>query len=109
MRPSSWNGVGAIAKVPAALWVSFVIYASVLVTPSFRVRAGARPGMTVSSKPSRAHLDLFFGEENVLGMINDILRLPSRMRRLPALLFHHPHFAHPARAGDAQHLAGLLA
>src|ERR1700704_4109639 len=29
MRPSSWNGVGAIAKVPAALWVSFVICASI--------------------------------------------------------------------------------
>src|SRR6266705_4433286 len=29
MRPSSWNGVGAMAKVPAALWVSFVICASV--------------------------------------------------------------------------------
>ena len=28
MRPSSWNGVGAIAKVPAALEVSFVIGAS---------------------------------------------------------------------------------
>jgi hypothetical protein len=28
MRPSSWNGVGAMAKVPAALWVSFVICAS---------------------------------------------------------------------------------
>jgi hypothetical protein len=27
MRPSSWNGVGAMAKVPAALWVSFVICA----------------------------------------------------------------------------------
>src|SRR5229473_5594812 len=29
MRPSSWNGVGAMAKVPAALWVSLVICASI--------------------------------------------------------------------------------
>jgi hypothetical protein len=29
MRPSSWNGVGAMAKVPAALAVSFVMCASI--------------------------------------------------------------------------------
>src|SRR6266436_10268021 len=28
MRPSSWNGVGAMAKVPAALWVSFMVVLS---------------------------------------------------------------------------------
>jgi len=36
MRPSSWNGVGAMAKVPAALWVSFVIGALPFIVPSFR-------------------------------------------------------------------------
>src|SRR5262245_12356859 len=30
MRPSSWNGVGAIANVPAALAVSLVMCASIL-------------------------------------------------------------------------------
>jgi hypothetical protein len=41
MRPSSWNGVGAIAKVPVAMWVNFVIAAFLFVTPKrcHRVRA----------------------------------------------------------------------
>src|SRR6202051_2343124 len=44
MRPSSWNGVGAIAKVPAALWVSFVICASIfLVIPGHAKR---EPGIS---------------------------------------------------------------
>src|SRR5450759_5224179 len=146
MRPSSWNGVGAIAKVPAALWVSFVICASIqlrslrsphltqsLTSGEVRSlsrweRAGVRgyglslgripsPGASrrplplgeVNSKPPRAHLDLFLGKENLLGVFDNILRLPSGMRRLPARLFHHPHLAHAARAGDAEHLAGLIA
>ena len=58
-------------------------------------------------EPSRAHLDLFLGEEDVLGMFGDILGLPTRMRRLPARLFHHPHLAHAARAGDADLLLWL--
>src|ERR1700722_9095037 len=117
MRPSSWNGVGAMAKVPAALWVSFVIGASVLIR-SFRSRPnpnsrvwGSAPPLPegeVKLKPSRAHLDFFLGEENLLRMFNHILRLPSRVRRLPARLFHHPHLAHTARAGDAEDLAGLV-
>src|ERR1700682_5440926 len=108
MRPSSWNGVGAMAKVPAALWVSFVICASFnltcLVIPGcatwrrpgihthdrgygFRVLSlHSRPGMTANSKPSRAHLDLFLGEENLLGVFDNVLSLPSRVRRLPARL-----------------------
>jgi hypothetical protein len=32
MRPSSWNGVGAIANVPAASWVSFIV----ILYPLFR-------------------------------------------------------------------------
>src|SRR6266481_1814854 len=71
MRPSSWNGVGAMAKVPAALAVSFVMCAFRLCWPSFRdgpqdqtsdaqLRIGEsrdsgfdashRPGMTVSAR-----------------------------------------------------------
>src|SRR6476659_7651370 len=105
MRPSSWNGVGAIANVPAALAVSFMVCISL---SSFRVHASRAPERQ-SSKPPRAHLDLLFGEEDVLGMVHDILRLPPRMRRLPAFHFHHSHLTHAARAGDAEHLAGLVA
>ena len=43
------------------------------------------------------------------GMRDDVLCFPALMRRLPAFLFHHPHLAHAARAGDAEHLAGLVA
>src|ERR1700694_1593083 len=129
MRPSSWNGVGAMAKVPAALGVSFVICASILLLRHSGARASAnrgaqlrtwesrdsgldashRPGMTCISKPSRAHLDLFLGEKNLACVLDDILRLPALMRRLPARLFHHPHFAHAARTGNPEHLAGLVA
>src|SRR6266404_5012245 len=129
MRPSSWNGVGAIAKVPAAWAVSFVICASILYPlSSFRgakrtrnleiprcaiahLRSGPsdRPGMTVNSKPPCAHLDLFLGEEDLLGVVDDVLGLPAGVRRLPAVHFHHPHLADAARAGDAEHLAGLVA
>src|ERR1700726_2423140 len=69
----------------------------------------APPRMTFRLKPPRAHLYLFFGEEDVLGVGDDVLRFPSLVRRLPALLFHHPHLAHAARTGDAEHLAGLIA
>src|ERR1700688_2649734 len=129
MRPSSWNGVGAIAKVPAALGVSLVICASSCllrhsgamrsIEPGisrFRVRCCASPRNDVlclaradCSKPSRAHLDLFLGEENLPGVFDDILRFPSGMRRLPARFFHHPHLAHAAGSGNAEHLAGLVA
>src|ERR1700721_59930 len=121
MRPSSWNGVGAIAKVPAAWWVSFVIWClcslwsfrgTRSVNPESRdsgFDAAHRPGMTFPLKPPCAHLDLFLGEENLLGVFDDILRLPALMRWLPARLFHHPHLAHAARAGDAEDLAGLVA
>src|SRR3982074_732231 len=96
MRPSSWNGVGAIAKVPAALWVSFVICASIqlrslrsprltqnLTSVGVRPHAArtlcpdgrsADPGVPplplgeVNSKPPRARLDLFLGKENLLGV-----------------------------------------
>src|SRR4051794_22502397 len=99
MRPSSWNGVGAIAKVPAALAVSFDMVprcfdALYCVIPGWSARtrpqmqlhigefrdsgfdASHRPGMTFISKPPRAHLDLFLGEENLLGMGDDILGRP---------------------------------
>src|ERR1700742_4641683 len=90
MRPSSWNGVGAMAKVPAAFAVSFVMRASLFESP-------------------RRLLDLLVREEDVPGVGDDILGLPSRERRRPAFHFHHAHFTHPARAGDAEHLAGLVA
>src|SRR5262249_41089318 len=90
MRPSSWNGVGAIANVPAALAVSFVISASLFKSP-------------------RRLLDLLVGEEDFLGVGDDILGLPPRERRRPAFHLHHPQLAHAAGAGDAEHLAGLVA
>src|ERR1700687_806411 len=61
------------------------------------------------SKPPRAHLDLFLGEKNLLGVFDNVLSLPSRVRRLPARLLHHPHLADAARTGDAEDLAGLVA
>src|ERR1700682_3422097 len=71
----------------------------------------ARPGQPTiyPSKPPRAHLDLFLGEEDLLGVVDDVLGLPARIRRLPAVHFHHPHLADAARTGDAEHLAGLVA
>src|SRR5215207_9622320 len=127
MRPSSWNGVGAIAKVPAAWAVSFVIECLCpFVMPGwsegpdlrcaiaqrgisrFRVRATRAPERLLLKSPRRL-LDILFGEEDVLGVGHDILGLPPRKRRRPAFHFHHPHFPHPARAGNAEHLAGLVA
>src|SRR5258708_19826426 len=133
MRPSSWNGVGAMAKVPAALWVSFVIGASVQLR-SFRSphltrsltsgevrplsrweRVGVRgydlsldrnsspgasrrplPSGEGNSKSPRAHFVLFLGEENLLAVFDNILNLPSLLRRLHARLLHHPHPPNPA-------------
>src|ERR1700737_3632050 len=121
MRPSSWNGVGAMAKVPAAWAVSFVICASILFCHSGAMRS-IEPGISrfrvwsfgpsrndVNLKPSRAHLDLLFREEDILGVRHDILGLPAGMRRFPAFHFHHLHLSDTARAGDAEHLAGLVA
>src|SRR6478735_10981160 len=68
-----------------------------------------RPGMTLKLKPPRAHLDLLFREEDLLGVLDDILRLPPLVRGFPAFHFHHPHLADAAGAGDAEHLAGLVA
>src|SRR5579871_1568737 len=128
MRPSSWNGVGAIAKVPAALAVSFVISclhpSSVIpgwpegqgpepITPAcgcgFRARDFVAPRNDISFKPPRRLLDLLLGEEDLLGVGDDVLRLPPCEWRRPAFHFHHPHFAHAARAGDTEHFAGLIA
>src|SRR3954454_8578725 len=114
MRPSSWKGVGAMAKVPAAVWVSFMGRPLCFVIPgraSFRREPKrAHPGMTgFVSKSPRRFLDLILREENLPGVIDDILRPPSLARRLPAVHFHHPHLAHAARAGDAEHFSGLIA
>src|ERR1700694_972798 len=128
MRPSSWNGVGAMAKVPAALWVSFVICASIQFRHSgamrsielrcaiahrrisrFRVWSCGPSRNDGGLKPPRAHLDLFLGKENLPCVFDDILGLPALTRRLPAGFLHHPHLAHAARAGDAENLAGLVA
>src|SRR3954453_15144048 len=138
MRPSSWNGVGAIAKVPAAWAVSFILVSTLsfvipgcdylgagadsippiavvdspMCNSTSKLVAPRRPGMTTNvnpSKPPRAPFDLLLGEENLLGVFDDILRLPAGVRRLPAFHLHHSHLAHAARAGDAEHLAGLVA
>src|SRR5512135_2181987 len=121
MRPSSWNGVGAIAKVPSASLVSFVIFASVSSLRRSgmvrRTRPGTRdsgfdalhrPGMTCS-KPPGAHLDFLLREENLGCVRDDVFRLPTVARRHPSVFFHHPHLAHAARAGNAEYLAGLIA
>src|SRR4051812_25312838 len=99
MRPSSWNGVGAMAKVPAAVWVSFMF------RPLLRFSVTARSVATKQSSLSLWPLDCFaalamteyyskpprrvfhgiFREENLPGVIDDILRLPSLARRLPAV------------------------
>src|ERR1700754_5178171 len=129
IRPSSWNGVGAMAKVPVAVWVSFMV--SPVDDPQgytgFSSLRGAlatkqssrRPGLWIASlslamtalcsKPPRRFFHRVLRKENLPGMIDDILRLPSRVRRFPAVHFHHPHLAHAARAGDAEHLSGLIA
>src|SRR5882757_5923948 len=103
MRPSSWNGVGAIAKVPAASAVSFVMCP----LTSSSSREGFRDDS--SFKPPRRLLDLLFREEDLIGVGDDILGLPSRERRRPAFHFHHPQLADTAGAGDAERLAGLVA
>src|SRR5437867_9919399 len=119
MRPSSWNGVGAIAKVPAAWAVSFVICVYPIVRHSgarsepgisrFRVRCyRIAPERHLLESPRRL-LDIFLGKEDFLGVGHDILGLPPRKRRRPALHFHHPHLPHPTGAGNAEHLAGLVA
>jgi hypothetical protein len=46
MRPSSWNGVGAIAKVPAALWVSFMTCASALLLRHSGAMRSIEPGIS---------------------------------------------------------------
>src|ERR1700759_572627 len=93
MRPSSWNGVGAMAKVPAALWVSFVMCASGL-PPSFRGARSAnpeprdsgfdaahRPGMTCLGRQtmtnhydSRETRDPAVREQELFGRLPDVLR-----------------------------------
>src|SRR6185295_1160611 len=120
MRPSSWNGVGAIAKVPAAWAVSLVIeclypfrHSGAMrgIEPGiwkFRVRAARAPERHLLESPRRL-LDLLLGEEDFLGVGHDILSLPPRKRRRPAFHFHHPHLADATGAGNAQHLAGLVA
>src|SRR3982074_757429 len=108
MRPSSWNGVGAMANVPAAWAVSLVILASCcFVIPGcatwrrpgihthdrgygFRALAFARPGTTASFKSPRRLLDFLFREEDFIGVGDDIFGLPSREWRRPAFHFHHP-------------------
>src|SRR5690242_19243874 len=105
MRPSSWNGVGAIAKVPAALAVSLVMYASLFRHSGLALRA---PGRRLFESPRRL-LDLLVGEEDFLGVGDDILGLPPRERRRPAFHLHHPHLADATGAGDAEHLASLVA
>src|SRR4051794_6485503 len=103
MRPSLWNGVGAIANVPAASAVSLVMWcllsghsgAMQSIEPGisrFRVRAARAPERLLLESPRR-FLDIFLGEEDFLGVGHDILGLPPRKRRRPAFHFHHPHFA----------------
>src|SRR3954468_4174424 len=108
MRPSSWNGVGAMAKVPSALLVSFVIDPSAL---SRRFAKPGGPGLSYldALEPPRTHLDLFVGKENLAGVFEDVLWAPAAVRRLPALLLHHAHLADAARTGHAEHLSGLVA
>src|ERR1700712_5992627 len=57
----------------------------------FRVRLCEPPGMTRVLKPSRAHFNIFVRKEDLLGVLDDILRFPALVRRLPAFFFHHPH------------------
>src|SRR3954464_6889125 len=107
MRPSSWNGVGAMAKVPSALLVSFVIDPSAL---SRRSVPPAWPRLiSMPLEPPRAHLDLFVSKENLAGVFEDVPWAPAAVRRLPALLLHHAHLADAARTGHAEHLSGLVA
>src|SRR5437762_3355821 len=134
MRPSSWNGVGAMAKVPAAWAVSFVILASIsdrhspmcnCTSEDAPLGAGSESITTIGSmdsglslreprndilfKSPRRLLDLLFREEDLVGVGDDILGLPSRERRRPAFHFHHPQLADTTGTGDAEHLAGLIA
>src|SRR4051812_12427289 len=107
MRPSSWKRVGAMAKVPVASWVSFmgsplsclrhsgmrplgrrpgIHNPPIVLMDSGLAPEEARPGMTgCNSKSPRRFLDLILREENLPGVIDDILRPPSLARRLPAV------------------------
>src|SRR5665213_3025506 len=114
MRPSSWNGVGAMAKVPAAWAVSFMVFlwfrhsGMVLTTGPGMTALYPHDGITEASETPRAHLDLLLGEENLLGVLDHILRVPAAMRRLPAVHLHHSHLADATGARNAQNLAGLV-
>src|SRR3954470_21505505 len=97
MRPSSWNGVGAMAKVPAAVWVSFMMtpvddpqgysrYSSLrgaLATKQSSLSSRSLDcfvslAMTAFYlKPPRRLLHRVFRKENLPGVIDDILGLPS--------------------------------
>src|SRR4051794_20886276 len=118
-----------MAKVPAAVWVSFMVSPVIfrhsgmrllrrrpgihnprswLWIPGSRLKE-VRPGMTAFvSKPPCRLLNSIFRKENLGRVLDDILRSPSLARRFPAVHFHHPHFPYPARAGNAEHLAGLV-
>src|SRR3954465_225308 len=72
-------------------------------------QGGASRNGGITSKPPRRFLAGVVGEENLRRVLDDVLRPPALARRFPAIHFHHPHFAHPARARNAEHLAGLLA
>src|SRR5690242_19936848 len=67
------------------------------------------PGTTTLLESPRRLLDLLLREEDLLGVGDDVLGLPAREGRRPAFHFHHPHFADATGAGDAEHLAGLVA
>src|SRR3954469_17526642 len=109
IRPSSWNGVGAMAKVPAAVWVSFMGRPLCFVIPG-RASFRREPGMTAFVlKSPRRFLHRVLREDNLPGVFDDILRSPSLARRLPAVHFHHSHLAYAAGTGDAEHFSGLIA
>src|ERR1051326_1309911 len=118
-----------MAKVPVASWVSFMSSSSmsssfrgapssganpesITTIRSYGFRACAQGGASrndgVVSKPPRRFFDRVLREKNLGSVFDDILRPPSLARRLPAVHLHHPHFADPARTGNAEHLAGLV-
>src|ERR1700751_2557082 len=96
MRPSSWNGVGAIAKVPAAAGVSFVIclYLCFVMDRGQNLRADF---LTASSekKISRACSTMSCAFQPVCGGFQPSISI-MRISRTPR------------GAGDAEHLAGLV-
>jgi len=75
--------------------------------------ASRRPGMTTTREihqNRRAPLLICSSEKKIsLACVTTSSAFQFFLPAASSLPFHHPHLAHAARSGDAEHLAGLVA